>query len=976
MAAATNLRKVLLLGLTAAALVAAGPTPGRWGRSVPLPSFTCDRPMPAPGHGHVTLAGLAYGPYHAGQDPNFFISPSAPEVAADMPTLAAVTNYIRIYSSLGPAADILRAAQTAHLCVSLGIWLSRKAKANSAQVAAGIKLARRFAAVRSVIVGNEVLLRNDMPVARLLGYIREVRAALGHRVAISYADDFHQWLAHPELARAVDFVTVHIYPFWQHLPIGSALGALRADYGVVARRFAGKPVVIGETGWPSGGTRQRQAVPSPANQARYFRGFVTWANRNHVPYFYFDAFDEGWKTGEHGVGTHWGLYDQSGRRKPALARWLPAASPRTIAERAFRDLFVGSRLETPFSLGIDTSGHRRHWLTSTPGLLTMAYPARQQWGAMFVTVGKPVPPRHRPSIDLSHYRSLSVQLRASTNGERVRIGIKDRSQPDNGGEITVEETLTTRWSTIALPLSLFANVDSRHLYVVFELVFDGFAPETVQLRNLRYSPARVPVPTFPPAAMPFQVYADGFDPGNHYVPSGYMGDVHAVTMNQAWTRDPHDGKTCIKVTYQDAAGTLGWAGVYWQNPVDNWGTVPGPTGYDLRRARELTFWVRGRTGSEQIQFLVGGITRKHGDSLRPAVRTPWLTLSRSWQLVTIPLAGRNLTHIIGGFGWVASVASDPGGATFYLDDITYRAGISGQWATKAPMPTARAESAYGSINGRLYVAGGEDGTKPLAVLEVYDPRTNTWTAKAPMPAAINAPASAVINGRLYVAGGAALNDPVHPGPFRTLYSYDPATNTWTTLASMPTPEAGAAAANVNGKLYVAGGVSKFVTNNPRNALLQVYDPVTNTWAVKASMPTARAFAAAVAINGRLYVVGGTTNNTSSGYTGALEVYDPATGRWSSKAPMPTPRQIFAANVVDGQIFAIGGDPGGGAAQTSANEVYDPNTSAWATATPMPAARYGMASSVIGAAIYIVGGAEGFGNGVPQTVNEAFSAARA
>jgi glycosyl hydrolase family 17 len=569
----------------------------------------------------------------------------------------------------------VRAAQAAHLCVALGIGLGRNAAANQAEIAAGIRLARHSPAVRSVIVGNEVLHRKDLPVARLIADIRRVRAALGGKVAVSYADWPVEWLSHPQLAKAVDFVTVHIYPFWQHAAIGSALTTFAKDYASVAKRFPGKAIVIGETGWPSGGRRQGRAVPSPTNQARYFRGFVTWASQHHVRYFYFDEFDEAWKTNEPGaVGTHWGLYDQGGHRKPALARWLPAAASQTIAQRAYRDVFVGPRLETPFNLGIDTNAHRRHWLTARPGVLTMAYPARQQWGSMFITVGKLRPPGHRPWIDLSRYHSLTVQLRAAKSGERVRIGIKDRAQPDNGGEITVEETLTTRWTTVVLPLSLFANVNTRRLYVVFELVFLGYAPETVQLRDLRYSPATVPPPIFRPAPIPFDVYTDGFDPANHYVPSGYMGDMHAITMNQDWTRDPHAGKTCIKVTYRGPVGGVGWAGVYWQNPVDNWGTVPGPTGYDLSKARRLTFWVRGRAGGERVQFLLGGLhTGGHGDSLQPALKTSWLKLSRSWQQVTIPLAGKNLTHIIGGFGWVANVTHDPSGATFYLDDIVYSA---------------------------------------------------------------------------------------------------------------------------------------------------------------------------------------------------------------------------------------------------------------------------------------------------------------
>lgn len=639
-------------------------------------SFACNQPLPAARHGQVVLSGVGYGPYHAGQDPNYGIYPSSEEVAADMPTLAAVTNYIRIYSSTGPATEIVRAAQAAHICVSLGIWLGRNAAANAAEIAAGVRLARHSRAVRSVIVGNEVLLRGDLPVNQLIQDIRKVRKALGNTVPVSTADDFHQWLKHPKLATAVDFVTVHIYPFWQKVSIGSAIQRLSHDYRLVAKRSAGKPVVIGETGWPSAAdvAFPGAAVPSPQNQARYFRAFVTWARQHHVRYFYFDAFDEDWKTNEHGVGTHWGLYQLNGKLKRALARWLPAASPRTVKERGHRDVFAGSKLEKPFDIGIDTNRKQRHWLTARPGVLTLAYPARQQWGAMFITVGRPAVLGHRHSIDLSRYRSLSVQLRARANGQRVRLGIKDRKQPDNGSEITVEEKLTTHWSTVALPLSLFANVDRHHLYVVFELVFQGSAAETVDMRDLRYAPTAVPAPAFPPAGMPFQVYADGGSPRNHYVPSGYMGDTQAVAMNQYWTGHPHRGKTCIKVTYRGAVpGGEEWAGVYWQSPADNWGTVPGPAAYDLSRARRLTFWVRGTTGTERVQFLADGITGRYGDSLRPAVKTPALKLSTAWKQVTITLAGKNLKHIIGGFGWVAAALRNPHGAVFYLDDITYSA---------------------------------------------------------------------------------------------------------------------------------------------------------------------------------------------------------------------------------------------------------------------------------------------------------------
>jgi len=321
-----------------------------------------------------------------------------------------------------------------------------------------------------------------------------------------------------------------------------------------------------------------------------------------------------------------------------------------------------------------------------------------------------------------------------------------------------------------------------------------------------------------------------------------------------------------------------------------------------------------------------------------------------------------MSRIFFGFLLAAQVIflSMPGRATARAMTLQ---GSIGSWTTKAPMPTARIEPASGVIDGKLYVAGGEDGTNTLNVLEVYDHRTNSWATKAPMPTARLSTASAAINGRFYVAGGSTLTT-VIPG---TLEVYDPTTDTWTTKAPMPVTEVGPASATINGKLYVVGGISQFVVNNPRNGILQVYDPQADTWTTKASMPTARAGAAAAEIEGKLYVIGGSTN---AGTTAVLEVYDPSTDTWTSKSPMPTSREGLAGAAVDGVFYAIGGDPGS-SPELVANEVYDPVTDTWATDASMPTARTGMAAGVIGGKVYVVGGGTGPGNGVPHSVSEAF-----
>ena len=146
-----------------------------------------------------------------------------------------------------------------------------------------------------------------------------------------------------------------------------------------------------------------------------------------------------------------------------------------------------------------------------------------------------------------------------------------------------------------------------------------------------------------------------------------MGDTRDITLNDCWQEDPHSGTTSIKVDYS-AAGSQGWAGVYWQSPQNNWGTDPRG-GHDLHGFRTLTFYARGDSGGELIGFLSGGITGRYGDTAGKHAVT--VVLTTSWKKYTINLAGADLHRVVGAFAWTASATDDPGGATFYLDDIQF-----------------------------------------------------------------------------------------------------------------------------------------------------------------------------------------------------------------------------------------------------------------------------------------------------------------
>lgn len=172
-----------------------------------------------------------------------------------------------------------------------------------------------------------------------------------------------------------------------------------------------------------------------------------------------------------------------------------------------------------------------------------------------------------------------------------------------------------------------------------------------------------------PEPMPFYVYADRTSIKNHYIPSGWMGDYGDIKLDIGSTLDPYLGDTCVKITYT-GAGAQGarWAGIYWQHPPNNWGTVDA--GFDLSKATKVTFWARGDKGGERIEeFKVGGIMGEHSDSDTAGIGP--VVLNKEWTQYTIDLRGKDLSSIIGGFCWATNVDVNPEGATFYLDEIKY-----------------------------------------------------------------------------------------------------------------------------------------------------------------------------------------------------------------------------------------------------------------------------------------------------------------
>jgi len=159
---------------------------------------------------------------------------------------------------------------------------------------------------------------------------------------------------------------------------------------------------------------------------------------------------------------------------------------------------------------------------------------------------------------------------------------------------------------------------------------------------------------------------------NVFTPSGWMGDGEFgrkyVEFSGKDAANPHSAPTSIKVTY--TFGPKSWAGIYWQNQPDNWGQKPGNS-YAGSGLSKITFWARGQTGHEVVEFKSGGVAgegKQYRDSYTATIGR--VELGKEWKQYQIPLASLDLSSVIGAFAWVASADYNEGKAvTFYLDDI-------------------------------------------------------------------------------------------------------------------------------------------------------------------------------------------------------------------------------------------------------------------------------------------------------------------
>ncbi len=266
----------------------------------------------APIDPNAKLMCVSYAPFRGAQTPLVPTTHVAAEqIAADLEQLAKISDCVRTYSIENGLDQVPALAAKVGLKVIQGIWLGGNRLKNLAQIAIAVRLTKEFpGTITSVVVGNEVLLRGEMTTADLAATIRSVKAQVD--VPVTYADVWEYWLRNREVYDAVDFVTIHILPYWEDFPIRAKHAAAHVD--AIRRRmavaFPGKEILIGETGWPSAGRMREGALPSRTNQARVVSEILDLAKRENFRVNLIEAYDQPWKRQLEGtVGGNWGLFD-------------------------------------------------------------------------------------------------------------------------------------------------------------------------------------------------------------------------------------------------------------------------------------------------------------------------------------------------------------------------------------------------------------------------------------------------------------------------------------------------------------------------------------------------------------------------------------------------------------------------------------------------------------------------------------------
>ncbi len=323
--------------------------------------WLADRPVPVAAEWSGPLSSASFAAYRAGESPLTHQYPSPAEVEQDMQILVGRAKSIRTYTAREGLEHLPELAEKYGMTMTLGIWLGGDKAINEQELAAGIQEANEHPeSVKRVMVGNEVLLRGDLTPEELIGYIRRVKQAV--KQPVSTADVWAFVLKTPQVVNELDYVTIHILPFWDDEPVAldDAEKHMVDIVGRVKAAYPGKPLLIGETCWPSIGRNRGPSRVNVVNEADYIRRVANLAARLDFDYNIMEAFDQPWKSElENTVGAAWGVLEadrDQGRGIEKFPMKGPVEQVATWHIRAAWSIALGAVATLLFARGLPSFG--------------------------------------------------------------------------------------------------------------------------------------------------------------------------------------------------------------------------------------------------------------------------------------------------------------------------------------------------------------------------------------------------------------------------------------------------------------------------------------------------------------------------------------------------------------------------------------------------------------------------------------------
>jgi len=286
-----------------------------------------------PAFSNKPLSVVAYSPYRDGQAPGG-PQPSRDQIKQDLQMLQPLVDGVRVYGTDGANAYIPALCDELGIDLHLGAWLDGLPSDEPNAHALAKIVNENHPSIKTAVVGNEVLQRaakNNVTEERLIQLINIVKADITVKtVKIAAADTYPQWMMkRPNLAAAVDLVIWHTYGYWAGIDIANAYKLVAGRYDDMLAAYPGKPMLLGETGWPTqvdhiSTDMTTTAVANEANQARFYREALAGMRARNLPMWMFASIDEKWKatSGEGEVGAHWGIFDSARRPKAAATELL------------------------------------------------------------------------------------------------------------------------------------------------------------------------------------------------------------------------------------------------------------------------------------------------------------------------------------------------------------------------------------------------------------------------------------------------------------------------------------------------------------------------------------------------------------------------------------------------------------------------------------------------------------------------------